>query len=112
MPYWAIFSLILKKQHKYFSVFFNYHIEYTKKQVGLLAILYWVMELFFCHVYAVYMHSNSQVYYNSYCLWGCRSEPEILAGVMCSIAPWPVFYICKYLYSDNIKEINLTQSRR
>ena len=106
VSYWSLFWMYVKKEHKYLSLLFNLHIEYTKKQMLVLVSVFWYIQLFLCQIYITYMNWDfSKTYNNSgYCVWGCHYESQLLAGVVCAIIPWPFFYICKYLFAKNMIE--------
>ena len=50
MPFWSIFSYILRKDHKYLSFLFGLTIEHTKKSLISLSFLYWNLQILACHI--------------------------------------------------------------
>ena len=104
VSYWTLFGMYVKKEHKYISLLFNLHIEYSKKQMLVLVSVFWYLQLFFCQLYIAYMNWEFTKTYNNtgLCVWGCNYESQLIAGVICAIIPWPFYYMCKYLFSRNM----------
>jgi hypothetical protein len=96
--------MYIKKEHKYLSLAFNLHIEYSKKQMIALFSVYWYLQLLLCQIFITYFNWEKTYDKSNKCTWGCYYEAEIFAGVMCGIFPWPVYYICKYLFARNMVE--------
>lgn len=108
LPYWSLFWMFVQKEHKYLSLIFNLHIEFTKKQMLVLASVFWYQQLLFCQIYITYINWKWNKDYNQsgLCVWGCNYESQMLAGVICAILPWPIYYSCKYLFARNLIEEN------
>lgn len=108
IPYWSIFSLYLKKEHKFLGIFFPFHSEFSKKQVISLAFTYWLLQLLLCQLSITYLNWEfPKVVSNSkYCVWGCRYESQLIQGVICAILPWPLICICKSLLVKSVLNIN------
>ncbi|OMJ94256.1 hypothetical protein SteCoe_2595 [Stentor coeruleus] len=114
MSYWGLFWMYVKKEHKYISLLFNLHIEYSKKQMLILISVYWYLQLLFCQIYIAYLNWEWDKNYNQsgLCIWGCNYEAQMLAGVICSILPWPAYYVCKYLFARNMIEFSAPHSEK
>lgn len=106
LPYWSLVWLYIRKEHKYISLLFNLHIEYSKKQMLILASVFWYQQLLFCHMFIAYLNWEWSREYNQsgLCVWGCNYESQMLAGVICAMLPWPLYYLCKYLFARNATE--------
>ncbi|CAG9317242.1 unnamed protein product [Blepharisma stoltei] len=106
LGYWSLFWLYFKKEHKFFALFYNLHIEYTKKQMVTLLAIFCIIQLLLCQVFIAYMNWEWEKTYNQngVCIWGCNYESQLLAGAICAIIPWPIFYLCKYLFARNSVE--------
>ncbi|OMJ70206.1 hypothetical protein SteCoe_31875 [Stentor coeruleus] len=104
MSYWSLFLMYIKKEHKYISLAFNLHIEYSKKQMLTLFSVYWYLQLLLCQIYITYFNWDKVYDESNKCKFGCSYEGEIFAGIICAISPWPVYYICKYLFARNMVE--------
>ena len=104
IPYWSIFWLYLKKEHKYLSIFFSLHMEYSKKQIISIAFLSWFLQLFLCQICIAFLNWNYSKVYNTsgFCVWGCRYESQMLLGIICAVLPWPVVYLSKHLFSKSM----------
>jgi hypothetical protein len=74
----------------------------------VLASVFWYQQLLFCQVFIAYINWKWDKDYNQsgLCVWGCNYESQMLAGVICAILPWPLFYTCKYLFARNLIEEN------
>jgi hypothetical protein len=57
-------------------------------------------------VYYVNYLNYSKQFYDSFnnCVLGCYYEIELIAGAVCSIAPWPLVYLLKLLFARNMIE--------
>lgn len=114
VSYWTLFWMYVKKEHKYLSLFFNLHIEYTKKQMVTLVTIYSFIMLLCCQAYITYFNWEFHKTFNQsgVCVWGCNSEAQMLGGVVCAIIPWPFCYLCKYLFARNMIEFSATHSAK
>ena len=106
VSYWSLFWMYIQKEHKYISLLFNLHIEYSKKQMLTLLSVYWFIQLLACQAYIAYFNWQFSKSYNQsgLCMWGCNYEAQLMAGVVCAIIPWPFYYLCKYLFARNMIE--------
>lgn len=73
--------------------------------VTLLAIFCFI-QLLLCQAYIAYFNFDwgKSFNENGFCIWGCNYEAQLLAGAICAMIPWPLFYMCKYLFARNSVE--------
>ena len=112
LSYCSLLKLYLKKEHKFLSLFFNLHIEYSKKQMLTLLAQFCFLQLLACQAYIVFFNWDFGKKFDEtgLCVWGCNKEAQILAGIVCACLPWPVHYLTKYLFSRNMVEYTASQA--
>lgn len=90
---------ITRKEHKLISIFYNIHLEYAKTEMVHFLFLNLILTLMLSVLYITYIDVTDESYSQGNCIWGCRGENQMFAGVMCAILPWPIVYIVKVLFS-------------